>query len=106
MARLKIYDTDGKFKREVEAQAIDFEFGVVRKLMALIKIDDVESDLDLMITVSQAWDSIIKLFEKCFPDVTPEEWDCVKVTDILPLLIDIFRDLLGQMARIPSSKKG
>ena len=106
MAKLKIYDTEGNFKREVEAEAVEFEFGIVRKLMALVKIDDIESDIDLIVTVSQAWDSIIKLFEKCFPDVTPEEWDSVKVTDILPLLIEIFRDLLGQMAKIPSSKKG
>lgn len=105
MTVLKIYDKDGKLAREVQAEAVDFEFGVVRKLMALVKVDEIESDVDLLVTVSQAWDSIMEVFEKCFPDVTEQEWDRVKVTDILPLLIGVFNDLLFQMAKIPASKK-
>lgn len=105
MASLKIYDEKGKLKRVAEAEAVDFELGIVRKLFALFKIDEVESNVDILMTVSKSWDSVVDLFGKCFPDVTDEEWDHVKVTDIVPLLIEIFRDLLAQMAVIPASKK-
>lgn len=78
---LNIYDKKGKVKKTAEAKLVDLEFGQVRKLMDLLKIEQADDTMSILKSMNEAWDEIKELLAEIFPDVTIEELDSVKLKE-------------------------
>lgn len=103
--KLNIYDeNDKKVVRTVEATEFNLGFGIVRKLMKLIKITDSTTTVDLLKIVSESWDDIIRILGNVFPDITEEEWDHVLVPELLPVIVGIAKYSLSHALTIPTEK--
>ena len=102
---LKIYDTDGKnIVMTYESSTYDLMFGTVKRLMELLKIEDMDNQLEMLKVIYSAWDEIKKVLAGVFPDVQPDEWEHVKVKELLPLIIDIAKFSVQEMFTIPTEK--
>lgn len=103
--KLNIYNEDGTVKKVCQADTLDLEFGTVRKLMQLLDIESSMDTTDLLKKLYSAWDEIVKILGKCFKDVEYEDWEHVKVKELMPVLVKIFKFSIFEIAKIPSDSK-
>lgn len=105
MIVLKIYDATGKnVTKMYEAKEYELKFSTVRKLMAIVKIEDMENQLELLKTISDAWDEILDVLHTVFPECTEEEWDSIKAKDVLATIIQIAKTAISDLFMIPTEK--
>lgn len=102
---LKVYEKDGTIKKEVAANSVDIMFGTVRRLMALFKVDKLENTAQVLETVSGAWNDVTSILNECFTDMTEEDWDGVKVKELLPVVLAILKDSFAEILNIPTDPK-
>lgn len=102
---INVYDENDKVVKTSEAKMIDLKFGPIRSLMKLLDIDDIEDTATLLKTVYGAWEQLTGILSKCFPDMEDEDWDNVKINELLPTIIAIIRMSFNEMLSIPSDSK-
>lgn len=101
---INIYDDDDKIVKKAKANTVDLRMGQVSAIMELLDAENMETSQDLMNIVNKAWKQLVKILSKIFPDVTEEEWDNVKLSELLPVLVMIIRASFSEMMKIPKSK--
>lgn len=103
---LRIYDDKGKnVIKSYESTTYELMFGTVMSLMELLKIEDLDNQLELLKTVHGAWSEIKSVLGEVFPEVTDEEWKHVKVRELLPIIVDIAKFAVTDALSIPVDKK-
>ena len=102
---LNIYDNDDNVVRTTEARLISLRFGVIRSLMELLNIDNVDNTMDLLKTVYEAWDEIKDILQKIFPDVSIEELDNTHIDELVPVVLKVIRYSFSEIAKIPTDEK-
>lgn len=102
---LKVYDKKGNVKKTVKAEMIDLEFGTIRSLMELLKIEDVKDTSGLLRSVYSAWDEITDILDQAFPTMKKSDWDHVKLKELIPMLLDILRYSFSEILTIPNEEK-
>lgn len=104
---LKIYDDKGKnIVKSYESTTYELMFGTVMSLMDLLKIEEIDNQLELLKVVHGAWTEIKEVLGGVFPDVTEDEWRHVKVKELLPIVVDIAKFAVSDMLSIPTEKNG
>lgn len=99
---LNVYDHDGVMVEKMfTAKKIDLMFGTIRKLMELLKIEELDSSVEMMKTIYSAWDDIKGVLGAAFPDVTDEDWDHVKIKELLPIIVGIAKYSVSEITKIP-----
>ena len=103
---LKIYDADGKYViKTYVSSTYDLMFGTVMQLMELLKIEELDNQLEMLKTIYGAWEEIKTVLAGVFPKATAEDWKHVKVKELLPLIIDIAKYSVSEMFTIPTNEK-
>lgn len=102
---LKIYDDKGKnVIKSYEASEYDLMFGTVISLMDLLKIEDIDNQIEMLKMIHSAWTEIKEVLSGFFPKVTDDEWKHVKVKELLPIIIGIAKFAISDMLSIPTEK--
>lgn len=102
---LHIYDKTGKeVIKTYEAQPYELSFGTIRKLMEIMKIEDMNNQAQLLKVIVGAWDEIINVLGSVFPECTAEEWDTVKAKEVLRVIIAIAKTAISDIFIIPTEK--
>lgn len=103
---LKIYDDKGKnIVKSCKSTTYDLMFGTVMKLMELLKIEDMNNQLEMLKTIYEAWDEIKVVLSAVFPEATDEDWTHVKVKELMPIILDIAKYSVTEMFVIPTDPK-
>lgn len=103
---INIYDKKGKeVVKTAKATTYDLMFGTVQKLMDLLKIEDLNNNLELLKVLYEAWTEIRLVLNEVFPEITEEEWKCVKVRELLPVIRDIAKSVIADFMSIPTDPK-
>ena len=102
---IKVYDESGAVIKTSTAEMIDLEFGAVRSIMEILNIESIANTGDLLHTVYEAWDQLIKILNRCFPDMEYDDWDHVKVKELMPVIIGILRYSFEEILSIPKDPK-
>lgn len=102
---LNVYDNRNKIAKTCEAKLVDIKFGTIRKLMGLLKIDEIDNTSQLLKVVYEAWEQIVEVLNQCFPDMDDDDWDNVKVNELLPVIVAIAKSALSDMLAIPGNSK-
>lgn len=103
---LKIYDDKGQnIVKSYESTTYDLMFGTVMKLMELLKIEDMDNQMEMLKTIYDAWDEIKVVLSAVFPEATDEDWIHVKVKELLPIIIGIAKYSVTEMFVIPTDPK-
>lgn len=102
---LNVYDDEDNIVKTSTAELIELKFGSIRKLMKLLNIDNIDDTSELLKVLYGAWEQITKVLTGCFPDMTDEDWDNVKVSELIPVLMGILKYSFTQMLTIPTDPK-
>ena len=102
---INVYDKNGTIKKQCEAQTIDIRFGTLRNLMKLVNIDEVNDTVGLMKTIDGAWNEIVEVLGEIFPEMEYEDWENVKLKDLIPTVIDVMKFAMMEIMGIPGTGK-
>lgn len=101
---LNVYDVEGNVIKTVEAENLDIEFGHIRSIMRLLDVDNINDTWALLKTVYSAWDKLTEVLSQVFPDMEEEDWEHVKIKELVPELLEIVRDSFAEILTIPTEK--
>lgn len=102
---LNIYDKEGNVIKTSTAIDADIRFGSVRKIMALLDMDDINDTFALLKAIYGAWDQTTMVLSECFPDMTDEDWDNVMIKDLVPVVVGIAKMSIAKIFEVPSDSK-
>lgn len=103
--KLNVYDDDDNIIKTSEAQIIDLRYGVIRNIMELLNVDNIDDTSELLKTVYSAWSQITKILGRVFPDMTDEDWENVKLSELIPMLVLILKSSFTQILSVPTDSK-
>lgn len=103
--KLNVYDDENNIVKTSTAEVMELKFGSIRSLMKLLNVDDIDDTAQLLKVVYGAWEQLTKILNGCFPDMTDEDWDNVKLSELIPVLMTILKYSFTQMLTIPSDSK-
>ena len=86
---INIYDDDDNVVKTVTAHKTDLKFGIVRRLMEILNVEDINDNGQIFKAFTSAWEPLTKLLHNIFPDATPEEFDNVSVKELIPVVLEI-----------------
>lgn len=102
---INVYDKEKKIIKTCTAIDCDLRFGSVRKIMALLDLDDINDTTALLRTIYGAWDQTTKVLSECFPDMLEEDWDNVYINELVPVVVGIAKASLAKIFEVPSDSK-
>lgn len=103
--KLNVYDDENNVVKTATAEVTELKFGSIRSLMKLLKVDDINDTAQLLKVVYGAWEQLTKILNGCFPDMTDEDWDNVKISELVIVLVTILKYSFTQMLSIPTDSK-
>lgn len=103
--KLNVYDDENNVVKTATAEVTELKFGSIRSLMKLLNIDDINDTAQLLKVVYGAWEQLTKILNSCFPEMTDEDWDNVKVSELVIVLVAILKYSFTQMLSIPADSK-
>lgn len=103
--KLNVYDDENNVVKTATAEVMELKFGSIRSLMKLLNIDDINDTAQLLKVVYGAWEQLTKILNSCFPEMTDEDWDNVKVSELVIVLVAILKYSFTQMLSIPADSK-
>lgn len=102
---LKIYDDSGKnVVKSYESKTYDLMFGTVMKLMDLLKVEEMDDQVEMLKTIYGAWEEIKTVLAGVFPEATNDDWKHVRVKELLPMILEIAKFSVTEMFTIPTEK--
>lgn len=102
---LNVYGKNKEIIKKCEAKEIDLMYGTVRSLMKLLKVDKMKDTFELLDAMCEAWEELTVILEDVFPDMEEEDWNGVKVAELLPIILDVFKSSFSQILTIPKDPK-
>lgn len=101
---ITVYDDNDQVIKTCNANTVDLRFGQVASIMELLEIESVEDSATLMRTVNKAWKQLTKILTKIFPEMDEDDWENVKISELLPVVVMILKSSFAEMMKIPKSK--
>ena len=101
---LSVYDAEGNVIKTVEAENLDIEFGHIRAIMELLNVDKIGDTWGLLQAVYSAWDKLTEILSQCFPEMEEDDWEHVRIKELIPELVQIIKDSFAEMLTIPTEK--
>ncbi len=101
---LNVYNDNDEVIKTCTAQFVELRFGAIRSIMKLLKVDQIETNLELMNAISGAWEQLTVILGKCFPEMDDSDWDNVKMSELIPVVISILKSSFAKMMDIPREK--
>lgn len=101
---LNIYSaTDkGTVEKTYTAESYDLMLGTVEDIMAIIDIDKMTDSEAMTRMVVQAFGKLKPFIKDVFPGVSDDELKRVKVKELIPTFVDIFKSILDDLKIIQS----
>lgn len=102
---INVYDKNGKVKKTCTAEMLDLRFGTIRSIIEILNVENIEDTEQLLLTVTRAWEQVTGILSECFPDMSYEDWENVKMKELMPVLIGILRFSFREILTIPKNPK-
>ena len=103
---LNVYEKDMKtVKKECKANLVKIPFGIIRKLMKLFNLDNIENTAEILNIVMASWEDVIAILDRVFPDITEEDWDTVDTKELIQAIYDMLKFAFKNMMNIPIDPK-
>lgn len=102
--KLNVYNKDGEIIKTVEGRNIDIKFGHIRSIMKLLNVDNIDNTYDLLNSVYSAWEKLTEILSECFPEMEEDDWENIRIKELIPELIQIIKDSFAEILTIPKEK--
>ena len=96
---LKIYSAEDKsaVEKTYTAESYDLMFGTVEDIIQLIDIDKMTDNAAITRLVVSSFAKLKPFVKDIFPGVTDDELKRVKVKELIPTFVDVFRSVLDDL---------
>lgn len=91
--KLNIYKNQKEVEKTLEAESYDLMFGTVEDVMVIFDPDIMTNNIAIATTVFKCFDQLKPLIKDIFPDITDEDMKKIKVKELVPLFIDICKNI-------------
>lgn len=102
---LNVYDDEDNITKSCEGKLVDIKFGTIRAIMKLLNVENIKDSGELVKAIYGAWDKLTVILERCFPDMEDEDWDNVRLKELIPIVLDIIKYSAASLVTIPSDSK-
>ena len=103
--KINVYDDNDNVVKVCEAKPIDLKFGAIRSIMKLLKVDDINDTGELLKAVYNTWNQLTTILCDCFPEMTDEDFDNVKLNELIPTVVAVLKLSFTKILEIPSDSK-
>lgn len=103
--RLNIYDEKDEIKKTVEAHFVEIRFGTIKKLLAVLEVDQIDDTSELLKVLYGSWKAVTDVLSKVFPEMEEDDWDGVKLSELLPIVVSILKGSFAHILSIPTDSK-
>lgn len=103
--KLPVKNKKGEVIKEVTAMAPAIYFGTIDKLMELLDITEDTGSMEILKKVSTAWKEIVEILSDAFPEMNEEDWEYVRLNDLVPVILQVIRYTFSEIMTIPSDSK-
>lgn len=102
---IKAYDNEGNVTKICTAKMIDLKFGTIRAIMEVLNVENINDTAQLLNTIYGAWDQVVDILTECFPDMEKDDWENVKLKELMPVIMNILRYSFSEILTIPKDPK-
>lgn len=104
--KLNIYKAEEKNKIEktYTAEGYDLMLGTVEDFMDIIDIDKMGNDREVALMVVKCYKKLKPLLLDIFPGVTDDELQRVKVSELIPLFVDVAKSVVDSLGILKTGK--
>lgn len=102
---IKVYDNENNVIKTCKAIDAQLKFGAIRSIMKLLNIDDINDTGELLKTIYNAWEQLTAILSQCFPEMEEDDWDNVKLDELVPVVVGILKASFGKILTIPNDSK-
>lgn len=102
---IKVYDKNGKVEKTCTAEMLDLRFGTIRSIIEILNVENIEDTEQLLVTITRAWEQVTGILSECFPEMSYEDWENVKMKELMPVLIGILKYSFREILTIPKNPK-
>ena len=72
--------------------------------MKLLNVDNIDDTYDLLNSVYSAWEKLTEILSECFPEMEEDDWENIRIKELIPELIQIIKDSFAEILTIPKEK--
>ena len=96
---LNIYSADDKnaVEKTYTAESYDLMLGTVEDLMQIIDVDKMSDNVEVTKMVIKGFGKLKPFIKDIFPGVTDDELSRVKVKELVPMFIQVFRTIVEDL---------
>ncbi len=103
--KINVYDDKDEIKKTVEAHFVEIRFGTIKKLLAVLEVDQIDDTSELLKTLYGSWKAVTDVLTKVFPGMEEDDWDGVKLSELLPIVVAIMKGSFAHILSIPTDSK-
>ena len=94
--KLNIYSAEDNktVEKTYTAESYDLMLGTVEDLMQLIDVDSMNDNLEVAKMVVKSFSKLKPFIKDIFSGVTDDELKCVKVKELIPMFIQVFKNIV------------
>ena len=105
LLKINVYDDKDEITKTVEAHFVEIRFGTIKKLLAVLEVDSIDDSSELLKLLYKSWKTVTDILTKIFPDMDEEDWDGVKLSELLPVVVAILKGSFTHILSIPTDSK-
>lgn len=104
--KLNIYDRETKeVIKTYRTDSIELMFGTVEDIIAVIDIDKLDDEKAVALMIVKAWKELKPFLKDVFPGLTDEDIKGVKINEMIPTFMDIFKGISENMGVLVTGSK-
>ena len=102
---LKTYDRETKqLKKTFTTDSIDLMFGTVEDILSVIDLEKLNDKTETAKMIVMAWKELKPFLKDVFPGLTDEDIKGVKINEMIPVFMEIFKGISENMGIIVNGK--
>ena len=96
---LNIYSAEDKMivEKRYTAESYDLMLGTVEDIMQIIDVDKMNDNTEITKLVIKGYSKLKPFIKDVFAGVTDEELNRVKVKELIPVFVEIFKSILDDL---------
>lgn len=103
---LNIYNPETKqIEKQYTAETVDIMFGTVEDLIDIIDVEKLNDNMEWAKVIALSMKKLKPLLKEVFTGVTDEELKNTKIKELIPLFINIFKFMMGELKGLGGGSK-
>lgn len=94
---LNIYRNKSEIEKTYTAESYDLMFGTVEDIIQLINVDELTDNEAIARVVVKCFTQLKPFLKDIFEGVTDDELKRVKVKELIPLFVNVFKSILDDL---------